>query len=280
MKKLYGVIGDPIGHSMSPDMHNDAFGALHMEAYYHPFHIKSEELKTAVAGMKAIGLSGFNVTVPHKTAIMPLLDEIDPLAEAIGAVNTVVRDENRFIGYNTDGEGFVRGLNEEYGSSVLDKKIMIIGAGGAARAIYYTLSQQGAERVDIANRTPAKAEELKSRCPYPVETALLSLKQAEEQLGNYDIIIQTTSIGMSPKVNETPIHVKNIRPDAFVSDIIYNPAETMIMKEAKKQGARVQNGLKMFAYQGALAFEKWTGVLPDTKRMQKIVQNKLGGTSC
>ncbi|WNS81891.1 shikimate dehydrogenase [Domibacillus sp. DTU_2020_1001157_1_SI_ALB_TIR_016] len=280
MKKLYGVIGDPIGHSMSPDMHNDAFGALHMEAYYHPFHIKSEELKTAVAGMKAIGLSGFNVTVPHKTAIMPLLDEIDPLAEAIGAVNTVVRDENRFIGYNTDGEGFVRGLNEEYGSSVLDKKIMIIGAGGAARAIYYTLSQQGAERVDIANRTPAKAEELKSRCPYPVETALLSLEQAEEQLGDYDIIIQTTSIGMSPKVSETPIHVKNIRPDAFVSDIIYNPAETMIMKEAKKRGARVQNGLKMFAYQGALAFEKWTGILPDTERMQKIVQNKLGGTSC
>lgn len=280
MKKLYGVIGDPIGHSMSPDMHNDAFGALHMEAYYHPFHIKSEELKTAVAGMKAIGLSGFNVTVPHKTAIMPLLDEIDLLAEAIGAVNTVVRDENRFIGYNTDGEGFVRGLNEEYGSSVLDKKIMIIGAGGAARAIYYTLSQQGAERVDIANRTPAKAEELKSRCPYPVKTALLSLEQAEEQLGDYDIIIQTTSIGMSPKVSETPIHVKNIRSDAFVSDIIYNPAETMIMKEAKKQGARVQNGMKMFAYQGALAFEKWTGILPDTDRMQKIVQNKLGGTSC
>ncbi|WP_050180955.1 shikimate dehydrogenase [Domibacillus robiginosus] len=280
MKKLYGVIGDPIGHSMSPDMHNDSFSALQIDAHYQPFHIKSEDLKTAVAGMKAIGLSGFNVTVPHKTAIMPLLDEIDPLAQAIGAVNTVVREENRFIGYNTDGEGFVRGLNEEYGSSVLDKKIAIIGAGGAARAIYYTLSQQGSIRVDIANRTPEKAEELKNRCPYPVETVLLSLEELEKQLGHYDILIQTTSIGMSPKVSETPISVANIRPDAFVSDIIYNPAETMIMKEAKKQGARVQNGLKMFVYQGALAFEKWTGVLPDPKRMQKIVEDKLGGTSC
>lgn len=280
MKKLYGVIGDPIGHSMSPDMHNDAFKALGIDAHYQPFQIKSEELKMAVLGMKAIGLSGFNVTVPHKTAIMPLLDEIDPLAEAIGAVNTVVRKGNRFIGYNTDGEGFVHGLNEKYGRSVLDQHILLIGAGGAARAIYYTLSQQGAVRVDIANRTPEKAEQLKGRCPYPVETALLSLEEAEKKLGEYDIIIQTTSIGMSPNVDETPINMDNIRPDAFVSDIIYNPAETMIMKKAGIQGARVQNGLKMFVYQGALAFEKWTGILPDLKRMEKIVQNKLGGTSC
>jgi len=280
VKKLYGVIGDPIGHSMSPDMHNDAFEALGIDAHYQPFQIKSEELKTAVLGMKAIGLSGFNVTVPHKTAIMPLLDEVDPLAEAIGAVNTVVRKENRFIGYNTDGEGFVRGLNEKYGRSVLDQHILMIGAGGAARAIYYTLSQQGAVRVDIANRTPEKAGQLKDRCPYPVETALLSLEEAEKKLGEYDIIIQTTSIGMSPNVDETPINMTNIRPDAFVSDIIYNPAETMIMKKAGSQGARVQNGLKMFVYQGALAFEKWTGVLPDLKRMEKLVQNKLGGTSC
>lgn len=280
MKKLYGVIGDPIGHSMSPAMHNDAFETLEIDAHYHPFHIKGEELATAIPGMKAIGISGFNVTVPHKTAIMPLLDEVDPLAKAIGAVNTVVRSQNRYIGYNTDGEGFIRGLNEEYGSSVLDKQILIIGAGGAARAIYYTLGQQGAVRVDLANRTAEKAEKLKSRCPYPVETALLSLAEAEEKLGDYDIIIQTTSIGMSPKVDESPVHLANIRPDAFLSDIIYNPAETAIMKEAKLRGARVQNGLRMFAFQGALAFEKWTGVLPDPDRMEKIVLDKLGGKTC
>ena len=280
MKKLYGVIGDPIGHSMSPDMHNDAFEALGMDAHYHPFHIKGEDLKAAVPGMKAIGISGFNVTVPHKTAIIPLLDEVDPLAKAIGAVNTVIRSHDRYIGYNTDGEGFIRGLNEEYGSPILDKRILIIGAGGAARAIYYTLGQQGAVRVDIANRTAEKAEQLRERCPYPVQTALLSLGEAEETLDDYDIIIQTTSIGMSPKVDEVPLFPSRIRPDAFLSDIIYNPAETALMKEAKLRGARVQNGLRMFAFQGALAFEKWTGVLPDPNRMEKIVQDKLGGKTC
>ncbi|WP_046173895.1 shikimate dehydrogenase [Domibacillus indicus] len=280
MKKLYGVIGDPIGHSMSPAMHNDAFETLGINAYYHPFHIKREDLAAAVAGMKAIGVSGFNVTVPHKTAIMPLLDEVDPLAQAIGAVNTVIRSDNRYIGYNTDGEGFIRGLNEEYGKSVLDKHILIIGAGGAARAIYYTLGQQGAKRVDIANRTAEKASQLKERCPYAVETELLALIEAEEKLGDYDIIIQTTSIGMSPGVDKMPLRLANIRPDAFLSDIIYNPAQTALMKEAGLRGARVQNGLRMFAYQGALAFEKWTGVLPDPDRMEKIVQDKLGGKTC
>lgn len=280
MKKLFGVIGDPIGHSMSPAMHNDAFEALEIDAHYQPFHIKAENLAIAVPGMKAIGISGFNVTVPHKTAIMSFLDEVDPLAQAIGAVNTVVNVNNRYIGYNTDGEGFIRGLQEEYGTSVFDKRILLIGAGGAARAIYYTLSQQGAVRVDIANRTLEKAEELKSRCPYPVETAVLAIQEAEKQLAEYDIIIQTTSIGMSPKVNEQPIRLENLRPDSFVSDIIYNPSETALMKEAKLRGARVQNGLRMFVYQGALAFEKWTGTLANTERMEKIVKEKLGGKTC
>ncbi len=280
MKKLYGVIGNPIGHSMSPAMHNDAFKTAGIDAHYQPLQIKTEDLPAAVPGMKAIGISGFNVTVPHKTAIMPLLDEVDPLAQAIGAVNTVVNVNNRFIGYNTDGAGFIRGLHEEYGKSVLDKRILLIGAGGAARAIYYTLSQQGAILVDIVNRTAEKAEQLKTRCPYPVNTSILSLQQAETTLEKYDIIIQTTSIGMSPKVDEKPLSLQRLRPDAFVSDIIYNPAKTALMKEAESHGARVQNGLKMFVYQGALAFEKWTGTLPDTERMEKIVIEKLGGKTC
>ncbi|MGG3450927.1 shikimate dehydrogenase [Domibacillus aminovorans] len=277
MEKLYGIIGDPIGHSMSPVMQNDAFTSLGMDAHYQPFHIMRENLPTAIKGMKVLGVAGFNVTVPHKTAIIPLLDEVDPLAAAIGAVNTVVNIEGRFIGYNTDGEGFIRGLHEEYGQSVLDKRILIIGAGGAARAIYYTLGQQGAKQVDIANRTLDNALQLKERCPYLVETAAFTIEEAEKNLANYDIIIQTTSIGMSPKVNASPIQLTNIRSAAFLSDIIYNPAETLIMKEAREHGARVQNGMKMFAYQGALAFEKWTGTFADPKRMMKIVQERLGG---
>ncbi|OLN23425.1 shikimate dehydrogenase [Domibacillus antri] len=280
MKNLYGVIGDPIAHSMSPAMHNDAFLSLGMDAHYQPFLIKREDLPVAIPGMKAIGISGFNVTVPHKTAIMPLLDEVDPLASAIGAVNTVVHENGKLIGYNTDGAGFIRGLHEEYGQPILDKRILIIGAGGAARAIYFTLGQQGAEYVDIANRTLDNAEQLKARCPYPVETFIFTLEEAEEKLADYDVIIQTTSIGMSPKMEESPLQLHNIRPDAFLSDIIYNPAETAIMKEAKKRGANVQNGLRMFAYQGALAFEKWTGILADPDRMEKIVLDKLGGKTC
>lgn len=280
MKKLYGVIGDPIGHSMSPDMHNDAFQSLSMDAHYHAFQIEKKDLEAAVLGMKAIGISGFNVTVPHKTAIMPLLDEVDPLAQAIGAVNTVVLDNGRFIGYNTDGEGFLAGLEVEYDGNVIDKRILLLGAGGSARAIYYTLSQKGAMHIDIGNRTLEKAEELKKRCPYPVKTSLLTLDEAAEKLADYDIIIQTTSIGMSPNVEAMPISLDNLHPDAFVADIIYNPIETAFMKEAKVRGAKSQNGAKMLSFQGALAFEKWTGILPEPSRMETIIYNKLGGIKC
>lgn len=277
MKKLYGVIGDPIGHSMSPDMHNDAFQALGIQAHYQPFHVMEADLPKAVEGMKAIGISGFNVTVPHKTAVMPLLDEVDPLAQAIGAVNTVVREQNRFIGYNTDGEGFLAGLMAEYDGDVLSKRILLVGAGGSARAIYYTLSQKGAQKIDIANRTAARAEELKKRCPYPVETFVLTMEEASKQLANYDIIIQTTSIGMSPHAESMPLSLDHIRSDAFVADIIYNPIETVLMKEARARGASAQNGAKMLSFQGALAFEKWTGTMPDPSRMETIIYNKLGG---
>lgn len=277
MKKLYGVIGDPIGHSMSPDMHNDAFRALGIQAHYQPFHVMEADLPKAVEGMKALGISGFNVTVPHKTAVMPLLDEVDPLAQAIGAVNTVVREQNRFIGYNTDGEGFLAGLMAEYDGDVLSKRILLVGAGGSARAIYYTLSQKGAQKIDIANRTAARAEELKKRCPYPVETVVLTMEEASKQLANYDIIIQTTSIGMSPHAESMPLSLDHIRSDAFVADIIYNPIETVLMKEARARGASAQNGAKMLSFQGALAFEKWTGTMPDPSRMETIIYNKLGG---
>lgn len=277
MKKLYGVIGDPIGHSMSPDMHNDAFQALGIQAHYQPFHVMEADLPKAVEGMKALGISGFNVTVPHKTAVMPLLDEVDPLAQAIGAVNTVVREQNRFIGYNTDGEGFLAGLMAEYDGDVLSKRILLVGAGGSARAIYYTLSQKGAQKIDIANRTAARAEELKKRCPYPVETFVLTMEEASKQLANYDIIIQTTSIGMSPHAESMPLSLDHIRSDAFVADIIYNPIETVLMKEARARGASAQNGAKMLSFQGALAFEKWTGTMPDPSRMETIIYNKLGG---
>ncbi|RFU66175.1 shikimate dehydrogenase [Bacillus sp. V59.32b] len=277
MKQIYGVIGDPIEHSMSPDIHNDAFNTQNIKAYYHHFHVRSDLLSDAVRGMKAIGISGFNVTIPHKEAIIPLLDEVEEVALAIGAVNTVVNQNGKFIGYNTDGKGFLQALTEQYASTLAGKKILIVGAGGAARGIYFTLVKEGIHTVDIANRTPEKAERLVADCPFEKASRALSISEAEQNLGDYDIIIQTTSVGMSPKLEETPIETANIKKGAFVSDIIYNPLQTKLLTAAEQQGASIQNGLGMFAYQAAFAFEIWTGVFPDVERMKQIVLNKLGG---
>lgn len=279
VKKLYGVIGDPIAHSMSPVMHNDLFELYSIDANYVPFHVKPENLEDAVKGFKAINLSGLSITVPHKTAIMPLLDEIDPLAEAIGAVNTLVNDQGRFIGYNTDGLGYLRGIKKEV-PLFTDKNMLLIGAGGAARAIYFTMAQAGLKNIDIANRTLSQAEYLVGNCPFPKNSEVLSLKDAEEQLSKYDFIVQTTSIGMHPDVDSSPISVDNLKPTAFVSDIIYTPLETKLLRDAKQKGARIQNGIPMFAYQGALQFEMWTGIFPDTDRMESVCLKQLGGKTC
>ncbi|MDQ0218228.1 shikimate dehydrogenase [Peribacillus cavernae] len=280
MHKIYGVIGDPIEHSMSPTIHNDAFKTQNIKAAYHHFHVQTENLPDAVRGMKAIGVSGFNVTIPHKEAVIPLLDEVEEVALAIGAVNTVVNRDGKFIGYNTDGKGFLKALRDQYHYTLAGKKILIIGAGGAARGIYFTLVKESIHLIDIANRTPEKAENLIAECPYEKTSCALSIAEAEKSLGEYDVIIQTTSAGMSPNMEAAPIKIEHIKKGAFVSDIIYNPLQTKFLKEAEQHGAAIQNGLGMFAHQAAFAFEIWTGVNPDTERMKQIVLDKLGGNRC
>ncbi len=279
MTKLFAVIGDPIAHSMSPVMHNDLFSYYQLKAYYLPFQVKADNLEAAVKGFKSFGAGGFNVTVPHKSSIIPFLDGLDELAENIGAVNTVVNENGRLVGYNTDGPGFLKGL-KAISSSLEGKKILIIGAGGAARAIYFTLAKEKPSAIDIANRTLDKGQKLIEDCPYPKSSMALSLNQAEGNLAEYDIIIQTTMIGMSPKTGDQPIEMTEIKKNAVVCDIIYNPLETQFLRGAKAKGAIIKNGLDMFVYQGALAFEKWTGIFPDVQRMRDIVLIKLGGTTC
>ncbi|MFS0668897.1 shikimate dehydrogenase [Peribacillus frigoritolerans] len=280
MKKIYGVMGDPIAHSMSPDIHNDAFEKENIEAVYHHFHVTKEGLNDAVKGMKALGIEGFNITIPHKTSIIPFLDEVDELAQAIGAVNTVVNKNGRFIGYNTDGKGFFKSLCDEISGDIKAKKTLVIGAGGAARAIYFTLVKEGVKQVDIANRTKERAAQLVSDCPYDKVSKALSIIEAEESLSQYDLIIQTTSSGMSPELDHSPLKVDQLKTGAIVSDIIYNPLQTKLLREAGEKGAETQNGLGMFINQAALAFEIWTGIMPDTARMTDIVLNKLGGNTC
>lgn len=276
VKKLFAVLGDPIGHSMSPVMHNDLFSVYNIDADYHPFQVKPEDLKDAVKGLKALGASGFNVTVPHKSTIIPFLDEVDELADCIGAVNTVVNDGGRLKGYNTDGSGFLKGLSV-YLPSLSGQKVLIIGAGGAARAIYFTLAKEKPIHIDIANRTLETAGRLIDDCPFLLTSRAISLEEANRNLGDYDLIVQTTWIGMSPKISEQPLYLSNLKKQAMVCDIIYNPLETKFLLDAKRAGARVQNGLDMFVYQGALAFEKWTGIFPDVQRMRENVLKQLGG---
>ncbi|MEH7109556.1 shikimate dehydrogenase [Bacillus sp. JJ1764] len=279
MKKLYAVIGDPIGHSMSPVMHNDLFSYYQIDAHYMPFLVKAEQLEDAVRGLKAIGIGGFNVTVPHKSGIIPFLDGVDELAADIGAVNTVVNEDGKLIGYNTDGPGFLQGLMNEL-PSIEGKNILVIGAGGAARAIYFTLAKERAVEIDIANRTVSKAESLIDDCPYQSSSIALSLEDAGKNMEKYDLIVQTTMIGMAPKTMECPLDLSVIKHQALVCDIIYNPLQTKFLQEAEHKGARIQNGIEMFVYQGALAFEKWTGIFPDVKRMRNMVLKQLGGSTC
>ncbi len=279
MKKLFAVLGNPIGHSMSPVMLNDLFSYYNIDAVYLPFQVEDADLHDAVKGLKALGVGGFNVTVPHKSNIIPFLDGIDELAANIGAVNTVVNENGQLIGYNTDGPGFLKGLNA-FLPKIADQKILIIGAGGAARAIYFTLAKESPNVLNIANRTIERAEELIKDCPYSVSSSAISFNEASQSMGEYDLVIQTTLIGMSPKIGVKPIELINIRKQTFFCDIIYNPLETQFLQEARLHGANIQNGLDMFVYQGALAFEKWTGIFPDVERMKDNVLKQLGGRTC
>jgi shikimate dehydrogenase len=274
---LYGVIGDPIAHSMSPVMHNAALEDAGLKGAYSRFQVSPAKLPDAVKGIRALGLKGINVTVPHKTSIMALLDEIDPLAASIGAVNTIVNQQGKLIGYNTDGQGFVVGLKKVIAGDLASKEVLIIGAGGAAKAIYYTLASLGVRMIDLTNRTENKAFEMMESCPFEIASHYCNLLEAEENLSRYDIVIQTTSIGMFPDIGASPLKASRVKTGAVFSDIIYNPLQTSFLKEAQHNGAVIQNGLEMFVYQGALAFERWTGITPNTELMKKVVLKQLGG---
>ncbi|WP_269320318.1 shikimate dehydrogenase [Bacillus sp. EB01] len=274
--KLYGLIGNPIAQSKSPLMQNDLFHSNQIDAYYQPFLVEKGKLHQAVEGIRALGISGFNVTVPFKSDIIPLLDAIDPLAGEIGAVNTVINEDGRLIGYNTDGPGFLRSL-EEAGVSTEGADILVIGAGGGARAISFAMAKTNPKRIDICNRSMDKAKVLAGEIAAKIPSSALSLKEAERAINDYGVVIQTTPSGMFPKPEEMPLDLIYLDSQKVVADIIYNPSETKFLEMARKKGATTINGIGMFIYQGALAFELWTGIRPDTERMKRLVMDQLGG---
>lgn len=273
-RKMVGLIGSPIEHSLSPLMHNTMFEEMKEPYYYQAFNVRKDHLKQAVEGMKALGFIGFNVTIPHKVNVMKYLDGISEEAKRIGAVNTVVLEDGKFIGYNTDGKGFVYSLVAEQGKSLMNKRVLIIGAGGAARGIYAALSELNLE-IDISNRTIEKAIDLVNN--FGLNTKVVTNEAAEEHLFEYDIIINTTSVGMSPHVEEIPLNLDYLGKHTLLCDIVYNPLLTKWLKLGQANGNPILTGVGMFVGQGALAFEKWTGKEPDYETMKNVVTAKLGG---
>jgi len=275
LKKWYAVIGDPVSHSMSPSMHSKWFSDLTIDSTYIPVHVKKEKLADAVESLKSLGASGWNVTIPHKEAILPFLDHIDSSAKLMGAVNTVVAEEDGTLtGYNTDGIGFVNSLEEAMGLNLKELSILIIGAGGAARGIAFALTTQGYLNISCANRSFSNAQRLIDDLTCG---RALSLEQAEDELAGFQIIIQTTPAGMITSKVDMPLSLKNVTSSAIVADIVYNPLLTPFLVEAKDRGARCLNGVGMFVHQGALSFQKWTNRKPDTKQTIEQVEQILGG---
>lgn len=276
----FKLIGYPIKHSMSPWIHNAFLKKSGVAGNYTLFEIKPDDnFEGKLEQLKDEKTDGFNITVPYKEKILPYLDEIDETANEMQAVNTVFCKNGKWIGYNTDGMGYVRSLKNAHPNlfATEGKRILIIGSGGAARAIYYALSALNFTSIDIANRTRSKAEKIASLGKDKVETAVYSIKQAEDLLHVYDLIIQTTSVGMKPKEEQSPLGITELKKDAVVSDIIYQPIKTNLLQQAEEAGAYIHFGHTMLLHQALHAFEIWTEASIDIAGMDKELQQILEG---
>lgn len=279
--KIAGIFGDPIGHTLSPAIQNAAFRAIGMNAVYLPFHVKADSkgaLKAAVEAVRAMDMLGVNVTIPHKEKVFKFLDETDEHAIDVGAVNTIVNREGRLCGYNTDGAGYVLSLRKETGFRPGGKKAVIIGSGGAARSILYSILKLAPSSVVIVNRTVKRAEalarEFAPKFSSPVDAAPLERALMEKVLADADLVVNATSTGMMGK-GELDLPLDVLHPKAVVSDIVYMPVKTGLIKAAEKRGLKVHSGLGMLIRQGAIGFELWTGKKAPLQVMQKAALKAL-----
>lgn len=272
-----GVIGDPINHSLSPIIQNAAFEAVNINFVFLAYKVKTSGLEDAVNGARALNIRGLNVTMPHKTRIIDFLDRIDLSAQIIKSVNTVLNKENLLFGFNTDGVGALRALKEN-GVEPKGRKVLLLGAGGAARAVAYTLAKEADELV-VLNRTVKSshnlAKLLEKTVGKKVVAGSLSISDIQRNLQDSDILINATSVGMKPKPQESPVPIKLLRRDLSVMDIVYNPIETRLIKDAKSMGAVVIGGIEMLIYQGAASFEIWTGKSAPIQVMKKAALSHL-----
>jgi shikimate dehydrogenase len=277
--KVLGIIGDPIEHSLSPLMHNAAFAQMGADYCYLPFRVRKEELGKAIEGMRALNIRGLNVTIPHKVAVIPFLDKLDPLAEKIGAVNTIVNDDGKLTGYNTDANGFLQSLIEG-GIEPASKNIVLLGAGGAARATAFILAKRNANLVILNRKLELDwAEDLAQSISRISEKEVKALKLDEENLGRVldkaDILINATSVGMSPDSDKTPVPAKLLKSGMIIFDIVYNPIKTRLLTEAEAAGAKTISGIDMLIWQGAASVEKWTGLKEPIELMREVIIKAL-----
>lgn len=278
--QIVGVIGWPVSHSVSPAMHNAAFAALELDWCYLPLPVPVEphpRIGEAVRGLLSLGLRGANVTVPHKQAVMPHLDWLTPAAQAIGAVNTIrIEADGRLSGDNTDARGFIADLGE-HGVALAGKRALVLGAGGSARAIVYGLAEAGCQSIAIFNRTAEKAHDLamdiRTVFPFCRFSGHPGFDDLAVMASEADLVVNCTSLGMTPNVEGLPwLAEVAFRPGQTVYDLVYNPLQTRLLQKATVDGAHAINGLGMLIWQGALAFERWTGQLPPVEVMRRAAE--------
>ena len=276
--KVCCLIGDPVEHTLSPLIHNIAFQKLGLDYVYVAFRVEKSMLKMAVDGIRALNIRGVNVTVPHKVEVVKYLDKVDELAEKIGAVNTIVNENGKLIGYNTDGLGAIKALKDS-GFHLKGKKILILGAGGAARAVAYYVAKEGPSEMVILNRGVEKALELSYKIGYEMNVACRAEKLDEynlkKTLEEMDLLINCTSVGMFPNAEETPVPKAFLKKRMTVMDIVYNPMYTRLLKDASDVGCNIICGLDMLVNQAALSFEIWTGLKAPVDEMRRTALEAL-----
>ena len=272
MLKTFAVIGDPIDHSLSPNIHNAAYRNLNLECTYIAYRVPKNELESGIQSLKSINISGFNVTIPHKIEIMKFLDDTDEVCQMIGAANTIVNDDGRLIGYNTAIDGFLAPIkNREI--SLIDSNILLLGAGGASRAIIAGIKRENGKRITIINRTISKAEDLADFAKtLGLEVNVLPIEDLQKLDTDYNFLINASSLGLKNESNVIPTQLMN--SETVVYDIVYKPVNTELLKEAKKANAQIIYGYEMLLGQATRSFEIWLKQKAPYDVMKKTI---LGG---
>lgn len=276
--ELVACFGQPVAENPTGEMQEAAFRAANLPWRYLTIEVAPENLEKAVQGARAMGFQGFNCTIPHKVAVIPYLDELTHAAQLIGAVNTVRRQNNKLIGDNTDGKGFLRGVRQDAGIDPANKRVLLLGAGGAARAIATELLLAGVADLLVINRNPDRGAnmvaDLKAKTNGPIRFE--PWLGAYEIPANTDILVNATSIGLYPNIHDMPsIELGTANPNCLVCDAVFNPAETRLLAKAKERGLPVLDGLSMLVYQGVTGFQLWTGQNPDEAAMKAALKTAL-----